>query len=172
MISSCVLFILNTFSVLYCCQRPPNQFYHSTASRRRMSRSQSTLSLNCSIRGYVVETAITRLQQQWTHRGPSVTDDPPQLRTRWLRAPKAASWAGALLEIAELSRLSGPPWQGARAFRNGGYGAENGEHLHGGCRNGPSTCTYCDVTPMCSLWFGSFVIVALFTYFMAMVYAS
>ena len=135
-----------------------------------MSRSQSTPLLNRSVRSYVVETAITRLQQQRTHRGPSVTDDPPQLRTRWLRAPNRK--LGRFSRLPNFPWLSGPPWQGARAFRNGGYGAENGEHLHGGRRNGPGTCTYGDVTPMCGLWFGSFVVVKLLAYFMAMVYAS
>ncbi|KAH9178945.1 glycosyltransferase family 4 protein [Lactarius sanguifluus] len=101
----------------------------------------------------------------------SIVDDPPHARTGWLRAPDPASWAAALLEIAELppserSALAGR----ARARAREHFGMEAmGRKLE---RALVEAAEMGRVPVPAVLWFGSFVVVTLFAYFMATIYAS
>ena len=101
----------------------------------------------------------------------SVVDDPPSARTGWLRAPDASGWAAALVEIAELA----PSERAALAER-----ARTRAREHFGMEAMASKLERALVeaaemglvSPPALLWFGSFFVVALFSYFMATVYAS
>ena len=101
----------------------------------------------------------------------SVVDDPPHARTGWLRTPEAASWAAALLEIAELS----PSERSALASR---ARARAREHFGMEAMGRKLESALVEAAKMgrvpvpAALWFGSFVVVALFAYFMAAIYAS
>ena len=101
----------------------------------------------------------------------SIIDDPPHLRTGWLRAPEAASWAAALLEIAELSPAERSALAGrARARAHEHFGMEAmGRKLESALMEAAKMGR---VPVPAAMWFGSFVVVALFAYFMATVYAS
>lgn len=101
----------------------------------------------------------------------SIVDDPPGERTGWLRTPEAHGWAAALIEIAAL-----PPFERsaladrARTRARGHFGMEVmalklERALVEAAELGPVP------TPV-TLWFGSFIAVALFAYFMATIYAS
>ncbi|KAH9022598.1 glycosyltransferase family 4 protein [Lactarius hengduanensis] len=101
----------------------------------------------------------------------SIVDDPPDARTGWLRAPEPASWAAALLEIAELppSERSALAGRGrARAREHFGMEAM-GRQLE---RALVEAAEMGRVPVPAVLWFGSFVVVTLFAYFMATIYAS
>jgi alpha-1,3/alpha-1,6-mannosyltransferase len=101
----------------------------------------------------------------------SIVDDPPTARTGWLRAPEASDWAVVLdeiagLEFAERSALA----DRARARAREHFGMETmalklEKALVEAAEMGP-------VPAPAILWFGSFVAVAVFAYFMATVYAS
>jgi len=101
----------------------------------------------------------------------SVVDSPASARTGWLREPEASGWAAALLEISGLA----PDERSALADR---ARARTREHfgmeamalkleraLVEAAEMGP-------VPAPAALWFGSFIVVALFSYFMAIIYAS
>ncbi|KAI0255312.1 alpha-1,3-mannosyltransferase ALG2 [Lactifluus subvellereus] len=90
-------------------------------------------------------------------------DHPPSARTGWLRAPEAAGWAAALVEITELTPARADA--GARAFGMEAMARKLERALVEAAEMG-------QVSPPAVLWFGSFVVVALFSYFMAIVYAS
>ena len=101
----------------------------------------------------------------------SIVDAPPGERTGWLRTPEAHGWAAALIEIAglfpsERSALA----DRARARAREHFGMEAmalklERALVEAAELGPVP------TPV-TLWFGSFIAVALFAYFMATTYAS
>ena len=101
----------------------------------------------------------------------SVIDDPPAARTGWLRVPSASDWAVVLNEIAglmpsERSALA----DRARARAREHFGMEAmavklEKALVEAAKMGP-------VPAPAILWFGSFVVVASFAYFMATVYTS
>jgi len=101
----------------------------------------------------------------------SIDDDPPHARTGWLRAPEAANWAAALLEIAELS----PSERSALASR---ARARAREHFGMDAMGRKLEIALVEAAEMgrvpvpAALWYGSFVVVALFAYFMATIYAS
>ena len=101
----------------------------------------------------------------------SIVDDPQHLRTGWLRAPEAASWAAALLEIAELS----PDERSALAGRARARAREHLGMEAMGRKLESALLEAAEMGPVpvpAALWFSSFVLVALFAYFMATVYAS
>ena len=101
----------------------------------------------------------------------SVIDDPPHLRTGWLRAPDAASWAAALLEIAELSPDERSALAGrARARAREHFGMEAmGRKLESALVEAVKMGR---VPVPAAMWFSSFFVVALLACFMATVYAS
>lgn len=101
----------------------------------------------------------------------SIIDNPPTARTGWLRAPEASDWAVVLDEIAglEFSERSALADR-ARARAREHFGMEAmalklEKALVEAAEMGP-------VPAPALLWFGSFVAVAVFAYFMATVYAS
>ena len=97
-------------------------------------------------------------------------DDSPSERTGWLRAPEAPGWAAALVEIAGLSpseRIVLAHRARTRTREHFGMGAmarKLERALVEAAEMGP-------VPTPAVLWFGSFVVVALFAYFMATIYA-
>jgi alpha-1,3/alpha-1,6-mannosyltransferase len=101
----------------------------------------------------------------------SIIDEPPTARTGWLRAPEAPGWAVVLDEIAGLApseRSAMGDRARARARENFGMDAmalKLERALVEAAEMGP-------VPAPAILWFGSFVVVALFAYFMATVYSS
>ncbi|KAF8265310.1 hypothetical protein EI94DRAFT_1663811 [Lactarius quietus] len=101
----------------------------------------------------------------------SIVDDPPHLRTGWLRTPEAANWAEALLEIAELSPSERAALAGrARARAREHFGMEAmGREMESALLVAAKMGR---VPVPAVLWFGSFIVVALFAYFMAIIYAS
>jgi alpha-1,3/alpha-1,6-mannosyltransferase len=101
----------------------------------------------------------------------SVVNDPPHARTGWLRAPEPASWASALLEIADLSPDERSALAGrARARAREHFGMEAmGRKLESALVEAAKMGR---VPVPAVLWFGSFAVVALLAYFMAIVYAS
>ena len=101
----------------------------------------------------------------------SIIDNPTTARTGWLRAPEALDWAVVLDEIAGLqfSERSGLADR-ARARAREHFGMEAmalklEKALVEAAEMGP-------VPAPAILWFGSFMVVAVFAYFMATVYAS
>ncbi|KAI0282475.1 alpha-1,3-mannosyltransferase ALG2 [Russula aff. rugulosa BPL654] len=101
----------------------------------------------------------------------SIIDNPPTARTGWLRAPEASDWAVVLDEIAglEFSERSGLADR-ARVRAREHFGMEAmalklEKALVEAAEMGP-------VPAPAILWFGSFMVVAVFAYFMATVYAS
>ncbi len=100
----------------------------------------------------------------------SVVDAPGE-RTGWLRAPSAQGWAAALVEIAGLSpseRSTLADRARARAREHFGMEAmalKLERALVEAAGMGP-------VSAPATLWFGSFIAVALFAYVMAIIYAS
>ena len=101
----------------------------------------------------------------------SIVDGPPGERTGWLRTPEAHGWAAALIEIAGLSPLERYALADrARARAREYFGMEVMAlklewHSLRLPELGPVP------TPV-ALWFGSFIAVALFAYFMATIYTS
>ena len=101
----------------------------------------------------------------------SIVDDQPRVRTGWLRAPEAANWAAALFEIAELSPSERAALgDRARARAREHFGMEAmGRKLESALVEAAAMGR---VPVPATLWFGSFVVVALFAYFLATIYAS
>ena len=101
----------------------------------------------------------------------SIVDDPPTARTGWLRTPEASGWADVLDEIAGLAPSERSALADrARARARGHFGMEAmalklERALVEAAEMGP-------VSAPAVLWFGSFVAVALFAYFMATIYVS
>ncbi|KAI0257847.1 alpha-1,3-mannosyltransferase ALG2 [Gloeopeniophorella convolvens] len=101
----------------------------------------------------------------------SIVDDPPSQRTGWLRAPDAAGWAAALVEIASLSPSETSALaERARTRARDHFGMEAmalklDQALVEAAGMGK-------VATPAFLWFGSFILVTLFAYFMAIVYTS
>jgi alpha-1,3/alpha-1,6-mannosyltransferase len=101
----------------------------------------------------------------------SVIDDPPSARTGWLRVSEASIWAAALVEIAELTSSE----RAALADR-----AQTRAREHFGMEAMAlklelalvEAAQMGQVPAPAVLWYGSFVMVALFAYFMAIIYAS
>ncbi|KAH9977049.1 alpha-1,3-mannosyltransferase ALG2 [Lactifluus volemus] len=102
----------------------------------------------------------------------SVIDaDPPSARTGWLRVSEPSIWAAALVEIAELT----PSERAALADR-----ARTRAREHFGMEAMAlklelalvEAARMGQVPAPAVLWFGSFVMVALFAYLMATIYAS
>jgi len=101
----------------------------------------------------------------------SIVNDPAHERTGWLRVPEAGNWAAALLEIAEMCSSERSALAGrARARAREHFGMEAmGRKLESALMEAAQMGR---VPVPAVLWFGSFVIVASFAYFMAIVYAS
>jgi alpha-1,3/alpha-1,6-mannosyltransferase len=101
----------------------------------------------------------------------SIIDNPPTAQTGWLRAPEASDWAVVLDEIAGLEfseRSALADRARARAREHFGMDAmalKLEKALVEAAEMGP-------VPAPAILWFGSFVAVAVFAYFMATIYAS
>ena len=101
----------------------------------------------------------------------SIVDDPPTARTGWLRTPEASGWADVLDEIvglapSERSALA----DRARARAREHFGMEAmALKLDGALVEAAEMGA---VPAPAVLWFGSFVAVALFAYFMATIYVS
>ena len=101
----------------------------------------------------------------------SVIDSPASARTGWLREPEASGWAAALLEISELAldeRSALADRARARAREHFGMEAmalKLERALVEAAKMGR-------VPAPAAIWFGSFLAVALFSYFMAVIYAS
>jgi alpha-1,3/alpha-1,6-mannosyltransferase len=99
-----------------------------------------------------------------------VDDSPAGERTGWLRAPSAQVWAEALVEISGLSPSERSALaERARARAREHFGMEAmavklEKALQEAAEMGP-------VPTPATLWFGSFVAVAVFAYFMATIYA-
>lgn len=103
----------------------------------------------------------------------SVVDDvdSPSERTGWLRAPEAPGWSAALVEIAGLS----PSERSALADRARARAREHFGMEAMACKLERALVEAAEMGPVPThavLWFGSFVVVALFAYFMATMYAS
>ncbi|KAI9462546.1 glycosyltransferase family 4 protein [Russula earlei] len=101
----------------------------------------------------------------------SIADNPPSAQTGWLRAPEAQGWATALVEIAKLnpddrSALAGRARARARElFGMDAMALKLESALAEAAEMG-------QVPVPAALWFGSFITVALFSYLMAIIYAS
>jgi alpha-1,3/alpha-1,6-mannosyltransferase len=103
----------------------------------------------------------------------SVVDDvdSPNERTGWLRAHEALGWSAALVEIAELSPIE----RSAVADRARARAREHFGMEAMACKLERALVEAAEMGPVPThavLWFGSFVVVALFAYFMATIYAS
>ncbi len=101
----------------------------------------------------------------------SVINDPPTARTGWLRAPSASDWAVVFNEIAELA----PTERSALADRARTRAREHFGMEAMALKLEKALVEAAEMGPVSApaiLWFGSFLVVALFAYFMAIVYAS
>ena len=101
----------------------------------------------------------------------SIVDDPPTARTGWLRTPEASGWADVLDEIAGLAPSERSALADrARARAREHFGMEAmALKLDGALVEAAQMGA---VPAPAVLWFGSFVAVALFAYFMATIYVS
>jgi alpha-1,3/alpha-1,6-mannosyltransferase len=101
----------------------------------------------------------------------SIINDPPTARTGWLRAPSASDWAVVLNEIAELA----PTERSALADRARARACEHFGMEAMALKLEKALVEAAEMGPVPApaiLWFGSFLVVALFAYFMATVYTS
>jgi alpha-1,3/alpha-1,6-mannosyltransferase len=101
----------------------------------------------------------------------SIVDEPSTTRTGWLRAPEAAGWAIVLDEIAGLA----PSERSALANRARARAREHFgmEAMALKLERALIEAAEIGAVPAPAiLWFGSFVAVALFAYFMATIYGS
>src|SRR6266850_6761971 len=106
----------------------------------------------------------TRLQGDWS-------SDVCSSDLGWLRAPEAPGWSAALVEIAGLS----PSERSALADRARARAREHFGMEAMACKLERALVEAAEMGPVPThavLWFGSFVVVALFAYFMATMYAS